>query len=850
METYICYYASGDTKYTENAAQHALDGAPASCQGTTPGYAVGMQYDLDGNLTSETHHFGQTASSGAAGITQKFYDGADRLVEVIEPTNDTPFNGVVFDVAPWLTRYLYDLSQNGSVSMQYGSSYGAHGGLYKTQRYLPGSSVVSDVTNALLPGGSASWGDVNGSAFDALDRKIADYRYAPAGNHLYTFDTGAPGLLVSEQNALNDTKSYQYDADGNISSISFAIGSGSDSTYTAGRTYTYDPDGRLAEVGNPQFGNYFYGYDADGRMTSLAEPTGGSGIPGAPIANSGTLSAAATITNSYYGDGMLNTKAASGGATYSESHNYRADGLPKSTLFSVTGGEISWGFTAAGRILGRQDPAGAETYAYDSFGRKASVVVPSGTRNGYQYDAEDNAIQFTGPGLAGAARTFNIAYTATGEIGVNQDIGGGITLYLDGAPIQFGNTINFDNQTYTSESVIDTRNLLVSGQALENSSGTVIGELAYPTDAAGRVTQLQYWQPPGSFIPVNQWTAGVSKFYYYDAEDHLTRQTSFADGFTVDDEYFFWGPAGRAIVGDVVGAGYRGYHWDGTSLAFTSLQSGSVNDYKLGSDGDFLTADTEYSGAIYYDRNDAGYAIASHDAAGYSDFCAPAGEYAVGGVGGIGGAGLCSDGTASGKTPAFYTAGFGPDLTDYPSDGVTDGYLTLQGARNYEVTTGQWTTPDAYEGDISDPMSQAKYMWDRNNPIAYSDPSGFCATRNPTTPNTQKGSKTLPTIGSTGTCPSINWGMVGVLAYRAAPRAVTMEAGAFGPLGLAAAFVLTPTSLANGDMTADDNKQKWKKAGKNVIRRLKGELHPHELKPGGSREDIYVDRGGQSRRWQ
>jgi hypothetical protein len=51
----------------------------------------------------------------------------------------------------------------------------------------------------------------------------------------------------------------------------------------------------------------------------------------------------------------------------------------------------------------------------------------------------------------------------------------------------------------------------------------------------------------------------------------------------------------------------------------------------LGSDGDFLTADTNYSGAVYYDRNDAGYAIASHDAAGYSDFCGPAGEYAVGG---------------------------------------------------------------------------------------------------------------------------------------------------------------------------------------------------------------------------
>lgn len=53
------------------------------------------------------------------------------------------------------------------------------------------------------------------------------------------------------------------------------------------------------------------------------------------------------------------------------------------------------------------------------------------------------------------------------------------------------------------------------------------------------------------------------------------------------------------------------------------------------------------------------------------------------------------------------------------------GGLTIQGARTTDAASGQWTTPDAYAGDIHDPMSRKAFMWDRNNPYEYSDPSGY-----------------------------------------------------------------------------------------------------------------------------
>ena len=51
-----------------------------------------------------------------------------------------------------------------------------------------------------------------------------------------------------------------------------------------------------------------------------------------------------------------------------------------------------------------------------------------------------------------------------------------------------------------------------------------------------------------------------------------------------------------------------------------------------------------------------------------------------------------------------------------------DGYsvrgLTIQGVRSYDSNTEQWTTPDAYKGDVHDPMSQ----WDGSRHAA----SDFC----------------------------------------------------------------------------------------------------------------------------
>ena len=59
------------------------------------------------------------------------------------------------------------------------------------------------------------------------------------------------------------------------------------------------------------------------------------------------------------------------------------------------------------------------------------------------------------------------------------------------------------------------------------------------------------------------------------------------------------------------------------------------------------------------------------------------------------------------------------------SDGFESPLGRIQGVRAMDPYYGTWKSPDAYAGDVHDPLSQKPYMWNNNNPYVYSDPSGY-----------------------------------------------------------------------------------------------------------------------------
>ena len=149
----------------------------------------GVHVRSDGDVKTETHHYGCIAPQPCAGgVTTKWYDGADRLVETMLPTDPTDYDGPLYSHSNWITRYLYDLSAGGLVSYL-GTSFAAHGNLYKTQEVFNGQnpSII----------------DIKGQAFDSLDRLVTTYTVEPGGQAVRTtmksYD-GAPaslGLLTS-----------------------------------------------------------------------------------------------------------------------------------------------------------------------------------------------------------------------------------------------------------------------------------------------------------------------------------------------------------------------------------------------------------------------------------------------------------------------------------------------------------------------------------------------------------------------------------------------------------------------------------------------------------------------------
>jgi hypothetical protein len=147
-------------------------------------------------------------------------------------------------------------------------------------------------------------------------------------------------------------------------------------------------------------------------------------------------------------------------------------------------------------------------------------------------------------------------------------------------------------------------------------------------------------------------------------------------------------------------------HWDGKNLLFVTDVNGNVLQVKSGPNHDDLAAP---GGMWIYDRDPSGIEAGVHSptqALGWTAGDDPFQQMAS-------------------VTVPLALQQQGPIL-EPRSDGIWDGFAVIQGVRSSDPQTGAWTTPDEFPGSIHDPMSQKSFMWNRNDPVKYSDPSGFC----------------------------------------------------------------------------------------------------------------------------
>lgn len=709
--THKTYFPDGSLASIQNPAE-----AAANVSST-------VQYDLDGNEIQAQQH--QTLT---AGPTTKTFDGIGRLVEIVEPQDPTDFY-----TYPWTTRYIYDLSQGGTNTFAGSAAFRAYGGLYKTQERLPGATAdwFEPGSTGTSTSGSGTFLDTNGSTFDAMDRPITKYRNTGSGVQAVVSTYDAPstgnGVLSTTCNALNQCTAYTYDERTALVQKTFSVGSSST------QFLAYDENGRQVNASNA-VGSITDLFDADGRATSRSQT-----VSGAP---------SSTIAYHFYANGLRSAIdiSLSNGTSYPSAitYTYTNDGTPRRVGVISTANALQFQFTGGHRFLSRSDtistgpisfgygavgPSSASSTNYPAIGLPTGINAPTFYEASMHYDPEggfftgDNWICYAGSGCFYPDSVLVNKKTSRGEV-----IGSGEHVSMaNGVRIPTDVSSNDQNATKTAHYSFnalqgypnewDTANKCGS-QCYNGSTNT---DSVYTYDAVGRQTS-------------GTDNSGSADTYtkQYDAEDQLishqvtngvagagrgTKQWSLA---------YQWGPAGHPfLIGStsVVGSGnsaptdfqYDSLYWDGDTLLFTVNPAGQVDDLKIGNFADYIPGTS--TPLVVIDRDNTGQIRDCHRS---------------------GGGGAITAGSASLKavtcdmTPAHIPAraptslvGHGAILVEPKIDGFTDGFNTFQGGRTFDPQAGVWNSPDSFRGSVQDPMTQKGYMWNRNDPFAYNDPSGY-----------------------------------------------------------------------------------------------------------------------------
>jgi YD repeat-containing protein len=764
-----CYNLDGSVFYSETARQNKLDGSP-SCPSTSgatpPPYAAAYGYDPDGDAATSLNHHNCTTGNGnctannpasttcygaetvPAGMTCNFYDGLDRLVEVKLPY-DTSYD---LYKNPWVTRYLYDLTGNPQ-SFDGSQSFSAYGNLFTVQELLPSSSTVQVYATA-SPGsvGNGSYTAIKGTAYDGLDRPVTKYSATGQGSTPYTtealtwdsgpLDSDVAGFVGEDCNSASPSQCQEFDytPDGELMTFDSSDGSSPE------RAYVYDPDARTEQIRAPGTYTYpqTYTYNVDGYLATSVDAANNTNDQ-------------ATLTHNRYVDDSEESLDVSNFA-FSQSglltYSYRNDG-PLQTE-QINDGQvavnragkttISYAFTNAGRLLTRAEsgiaaypsptPQTTITYATSPpTGLVTQETTPVTTLSAFSYTAENELLNVASSSNPdNCAATYN--YTLRGELAYSAPncvgSGGGAPLLANGVSFQqpimhpTEEEVTWNDLMAVMTSITSTNSNCSNGQ-------TCVSGWSYPNNSAARMTSEVSPYPPVSVSPPPTNTTTVRT---YDAENHLL-STQFQNGASTnyENEVVAWGPDGHPLkIGTYIGSNSEQderLHWNGNQLLFTThLESGqaTLDDVKVDVQGDILPGDGGYSGLTFYDRAPGGTIMGCHNYTGTS-------------YSGLGG-GNCvhNQSPPNNKMPTsgvwggnpyyfnFYYGGGvgnGGTLTMPRTDGINDGFDTIQGVRSYNNNSGAWTTPDSYAGSVYSPASQKSYLWNNNNPMDYSDPSGY-----------------------------------------------------------------------------------------------------------------------------
>jgi RHS repeat-associated protein len=632
--------------YTTDATGRVLTRtAPAgnvtgATQATKDANTTTYTYDQAGNQTSSS--VPDPTATGQTLITLTKFDELNRPTDISDPLGHTtttsydaggrvssvtnPTGGTAFNSYDYLGRLERTVSPAGDQTQ---FSYDAEGHL--TDMYDPA-------------GGDTSWTyDDAGRVATKVDPRggwpcncqadyTTTYGYDAAGQptsvtdalgHAATSTYNAAGQADAITNRNGGQTSYGYNNVGLLNTVTSPTGDATTYTYDAagslsGRTdprlhattFGYDDADQLSAITTAAGQAWTYGYDANGNRTTTTVPSGNATSAAGDGTITSTFDPIGRRTAAAYSDG---TPTITWGYDKASRVTAMSDGLTASL------GPVTLTYDNAGRPLTRTRGTQTFTYTYDQGGRVASRTYPDTTQIDYQY--WDGRL---------STQTWNGADTTFGY-----DLAGNLT--STSAPNGTLSTRTYDH------------NSQLTALTTTNSASGDISAFTQTLDNDGNPTHTTTTRPAGQTSAVNT----------YDADGRLTN-ACYADPCVTS-------PASPSIS----------YGYDANSNRTQTIRAGVANPGTTNStydNTDQLSATT--------DANDAPLTSYSYDPDGHQ----------------IGAS------TPTGSTTFAYN--LADQLTSVtPTTGDAASY-TYDGDRNRATAAINGTTQTAYTWDLNNPLPQ------------------------------------------------------------------------------------------------------------------------------------------------
>lgn len=334
-------------------------------------------------------------------------------------------------------------------------------------------------------------GQVDGEGNNEADDVVTSFSYTPAP----ITATDAPyGLLATVTDPLGNITQYTYDAHGNNTRITFAVGTPRE----AFTTQEFDSLDRLVASTDELGRRTTYAYDARNHLTETTLPDpDGTGPLAAPV-----------LRKEYSIGGRLNKEIDALGRATVYHYNSRGKLASVDTPDHDNNGQLTtttYSYDFAGNLVSTTDSLGHKTvFGYDRLGRQVSRVDSDPDGSGPQ-----------------ASPVTQMRYDALGRMTLQVDALGGKTSY---AYQNFGRTTvvtlpDPDGNLGTQQAPVYTTVLDAAGQQVQVTGA--LGEVtSFTYDALGRLQSETTPDPDG-----NGPLAAATTTYLYDKAGNLLRET-------------------------------------------------------------------------------------------------------------------------------------------------------------------------------------------------------------------------------------------------------------------------------------------------------------------------------------